>query len=96
MSVLEDHELDAIILAAAALGPVNEAELEKIADWAQKVRIDQAVLDNVIAGEIVVRCRKSGEIEFQAASAALGNEGAIAHRVRIEEARKADEIEGMV
>ena len=57
MEILEDHEVQAIIMnALEARGEegVTESELKQIVDWANKIKLNNTIVDLVIEGRVSI------------------------------------------
>ncbi len=69
--LLSNDERETLILALLeGAGGGMEAEAldaakETAFDWAKKTRIESTVLELILRGDLMVRCRPDGELEFR-------------------------------
>lgn len=65
--VFSVQEIEALIKARLAAGPATEAELEAVLEWARETRVENALLELVLAGEVRARWRDGRPVVFTAA-----------------------------
>jgi hypothetical protein len=66
VAVIEDHEAEALIVNFMRhVGTATEDQLYALARWANDVRVEQALLDLALSGEVaIVDMRENGEPVF--------------------------------
>ena len=72
MGVVSQAEVETLILSFLASrnkefgkeDSISEKEIMKIVEWAEHARVDNAMLDNVLNGTILINLNKSGGICF--------------------------------
>ena len=71
IQLLSDGERETLTLALLeSAGAGMEAEeldtaTEKVFEWAKNVRLESTVLECVFRGDLLMRCRPDGELEFR-------------------------------
>jgi len=53
--MLSEEETQQLIMAACATQPTTEDDLKRIHEWASNVRMDAALLDSVLKGDMGVK-----------------------------------------
>lgn len=70
----------AIATASRAGRTVSEGELEVLLDWAETVRMDSAILDNVLNGSLTIG-EQNGEPVFMLSASGQAQLGKLVHKM---------------